>query len=275
VDRGTDFRVLAPARALTREAIVAALRALGVRPGQTLLVHASLSAIGWVEDGPATVVAALQDSVGESGTIVMPATTAENSTTSRVHLERIAGKNPRQVREFLARMPAFDRLVTPATGAGMIAEALRTTAGAVRSNHPQSSFAALGMRAAGLMDGHQLTSHLGEESPLARLYDLRDAAVLMIGVGYGSCSALHLAEYRYTGRPPTRAYECVVSARGERRWTEYRDVVLDDEEFELIGLDMRKRVETAQGLVGEAKCHLVPLREVVDFATDWMAHYRS
>jgi aminoglycoside N3'-acetyltransferase len=55
-------------------------------------------------------------------------------------------------------MPAFDRERTP-TGSGQSAEELRTTQGAVRSGHPQSSFAALGPRAAELMDGHAVNCH--------------------------------------------------------------------------------------------------------------------
>jgi aminoglycoside 3-N-acetyltransferase len=279
VERGTSVSGLACARAAglthTREALAADLRALGVRLGQTLLVHASLRAVGWVDGGSATVVAALHESVGEAGTIVMPAITPENSTTSRAHRERTAGLTPRQLAEYRSRMPPFDPLLTPATEAGMIAETLRTTAGAVRSDHPQSSFTAIGERAATLMAGHRLTSHFGEESPLAGLYNMPDAAILLLGVEYDACSALHLAEYRYTARPPTQLYECVVSVNGSRRWARYRDVVLDDEEFRLIGYQAGKRIEFSFGYVGNAECRLVPLRPVVDFATGWMARHRS
>jgi aminoglycoside 3-N-acetyltransferase len=43
-------------------------------------------------------------------------------------------------------MSAFDKHITP-SGMGAIAEALRITVGAVRSDHPQSSFAAIGPEA--------------------------------------------------------------------------------------------------------------------------------
>ena len=95
-------------------------------------------------------------------------------------------------------MLAFDPEATP-TSAGAVAEALRTTPGAERSDHPQSSFAAVGHDARELMAGHRLNCHLGEDSPLAKLYE-RDASILLLGVEYLSCTAFHLAEYRYTKR---------------------------------------------------------------------------
>ncbi|MGD0702418.1 MAG: AAC(3) family N-acetyltransferase [Trebonia sp.] len=271
-------------RGLSLEDLAAELRALGVRAGQTLLVHASLASLGWVDGGAATVVAALRAAVGAAGNVVVFTGTEENSTTSRAHLARIAGLNPGQVAQFRNRMAAFDRERTP-TGSGRIAEELRTTEGAVRSDHPQASFAALGPRAAELMGGHALNCHHGRRSPLGRMYALAadgqlDAAVLMLGVSYHACTALHLAEYRYpVGRPSrypaARTYSCVTSVGGRRRWTLYRDAALDDSDFEKIGEHLDKEIAEHQGYVGEAPSRLLPFRAVVDHATNWMREYRS
>lgn len=258
---------------VTGERIVRDLRRLGVEAGQTLLVNASLSSLGWVRGGAPAVVAALREAVGPGGTIVMPAGTEENSNFSRAHRERIAGMSWDQLRAYRNQMPAFDKHATP-SGMGAIAETLRTTAGAVRSDHPQSSFAAIGPQAARLMDGHRLDSHLGEGSPLAKLYQQR-ASVLMMGVGFKYCTALHLAEYRYTRKPPTQTYACVVARNGERGWTGYQDVVLDDKDFEEIGKFLPDEVVVKQDYVGHAECSLMPLRNVVDFAVEWMARYRK
>ena len=73
----------------------------------------------------------------------------------------------------------------------------------MRSAHPQTSFAALGPKARELMNDHAVDCHLGECSPLGRLYE-EGAWILLLGVGYATCSAFHLAEYRYTPNPPTR-----------------------------------------------------------------------
>jgi aminoglycoside 3-N-acetyltransferase len=259
--------------AITREDIARDLRALGLTDGQTLLVHASLRSMGQVVGGAAAVVDALAESLGPGGTLVVPTTTAENSDSSRDYLARIAGLTPEQVKAYRDAMPPFDRARTPAKGAGQIAEEVRTTPGAIRSAHPQSSFAAIGPRAGFLMKRHRLDCHLGEDSPLGKLYSV-GAWVLMLGVGYQACTALHLAEYRYAPSPPKRKYRCVVSYRGHPQWRSYRDVVLDDSDFTTIGAQVDKEVAISRGYVGNAECRLMPMREVVDCATAWMSERR-
>jgi aminoglycoside 3-N-acetyltransferase len=258
--------------AITRERLAADLRAIGVRPGQTLLVHASLRRIGWVEGGAVTVVAALREALGEAGTLVAGAGTPENSVTSRAFRTEITGFTKAQNDEFRRTMPAFDRHETP-TSVGAVAEAVRMTPGAIRSAHPQSSFSAVGPQARFLMAGHQLDCHLGEKSPLGKLYDA-GASVLLLGVGYEVCTAFHLAEYRYTRQPPRRTYYCVVMSKGKRRWRMYRDVELNDSEFDVIGKTLENEKGVPGRTVGGADARLIPLRDAVDFATNWMREHR-
>ena len=57
---------------VTESAILKDLKRIGVEKGDTLLVHSSLSKIGYVEEGPKTVVSALLKSIGENGNLLMP-----------------------------------------------------------------------------------------------------------------------------------------------------------------------------------------------------------
>lgn len=258
---------------VTTQLLVRDLRELGVSEGQTLLVHASLKNIGWVDGGSAAVVAALRLAVGESGNVVVPTGTEENSQTSRVHRERTKDMSDDEMRAYLRGMPAFDKDTTPGSG-GAIAEELRTTCGAIRSAHPQSSFAAIGPKAEELMADHPLDCHLGEQSPLAKLYGL-NAQTLLLGVEYRSCTAFHLAEYRYRDPPPTQSYWCVVMVNGRREWMEYEDVVLDDGDFEEIGDSLQHEPFVKKGCVGRAKSCLLSIVESVDWAEGWMKKNRS
>jgi aminoglycoside 3-N-acetyltransferase len=265
--------VTSGAPVVTSGQLVRDFRRLGVLPGQTLLVHASLRSLGWVSGGADTVVRALRQAVGPTGNIVVPASTETNSLTSRKHRERIAQMTAKQAKRYREEMPAFDRDTTK-SGAGAIAEKIRRSPGAVRSDHPQSSFAAIGPEAEYLMADHRLHSHLGEDSPLAKLYKI-DARVLMIGVDYLSCTAFHLAEYRYRPEPAMQTYACVVNDAGKRRWKAYQDVVLDDGEFENIGKALEAELAIDVGYVGNAECRLMSLAKAVDFAVQWMRQYRD
>ncbi|MFF3555444.1 aminoglycoside N(3)-acetyltransferase [Streptomyces tsukubensis] len=244
------------------------LTALGVEPGATLLVHAALRNTGLTADA---LRDALVDALGPGGTLVLPAFTPANSTTSRAHLDRIDGMPAEQVRDFRERMPAFDPAVTPSEGMGRLAESVRTASGAVRSAHPQTSFTALGGRAAELLAHHPLTSHLGWDSPLGALHRA-GARVLMINVDFSVCTAFHLAEYHPSA--PRRTYSCVVrQPDGGKKWTTYEDVVLDDTEFDTIGADLPPRL-VRTGQLGGARARLFPIKEAVRHADRWMSEKR-
>jgi aminoglycoside 3-N-acetyltransferase len=254
---------------------VAGLRDLGVKPGATLLLHASARRLGPAAD---TVPGLLLDALGDDGTLVVPAFTAGNSDTSPAYRDRVRGLTAAQCARLRARMPAFDPLHTPAQGVGRLAEAVRRRTGAVRSAHPQTSFAAVGARAAELMAGHDEECHLGEDSPLARLY-AAGAEVLLLGVGWEVCTAFHLAEYR-VARPPRREYRCVVRRDGGPRWVAYRDVDLDDRDFGRLGADFEaadaalREPAVRHGRVAGAGARLLPLPAAVDYALGWLTGNR-
>ncbi|MFI6931716.1 AAC(3) family N-acetyltransferase [Streptomyces sp. NPDC050287] len=223
------------------------------------MVHASLSGTG---TPPARVRDALLDALGPGGTLVVPAFTPENSDTSRAHRALTGGMSDDEVREFRGAMPPFEPDATPCPSMGALAECVRTTPGAVRSAHPQTSLAGLGARAAELLAGHDPSCHLGERSPLARLYEA-DAQVLLLRVGFEVCSAFHLAEYRMVPPPPRRTYRCVVGDRGN--WIAYEDLALDDTDFAATG-ERLPRDLLVRGVWKEKSVTVFGMRAVVDDA---------
>ena len=256
----------------TVESLSADFCALGVAPGMVVLLHSSLSALGWVCGGPVTVILALETAIGEQGTLVMPTHSGDLSDPA-------PWKNPPVpeawwdvIRE---TMPPYDPDLTPTRGVGVVPETFRKQRGVLRSGHPRVSFAARGARAREITEGHALDFELGEGSPLARVYDL-DGWVLLLGVGHENNTSLHLAEYR-TSHPGCQVVEtkAPMLVNGRREWVAMRDVELDESDFEEIGECLARATGCVRcGQVAGAKALLMPQRPLVDFAVKWMEENR-
>src|SRR6184192_1229664 len=139
--------------------LAADLRALGLPPGASVLVHSSLSRIGRVDGGAPTVVAAIEDVVGDDGTVLAP------TFTGGPHLSP-------------ACPPVFDP-VADAGWTGAVAETLRRRPDAIRSLNPTHSVAAVGRRGDELTRDHlESVSPCDGASPFARLAGRDDGYVL-------------------------------------------------------------------------------------------------
>ena len=68
---------------VTRPQLANDLRTLGLQAGDEILVHSSLSRLGWVVGGAQAVVLALLDVLTEEGTLMVPTPSANNSDPSR------------------------------------------------------------------------------------------------------------------------------------------------------------------------------------------------
>jgi aminoglycoside 3-N-acetyltransferase len=185
---------------VSRQRIVADLRALGLSPGDRVLLHSSLSSLGFVEGGPEAVIAALLDLLGPEGTLVMP--------SFQMGSEHV----------LLRQGVRFDVRTSPSE-MGAITEAFRKRPDTVRSLSPTHCLAAVGRDAAGLLAGHERCSvSAGRGTPFERL--VQDCGrILLLGVTHASDTTLHYIEN--TGGAPTVCRECfqpvVVNPAGSER----------------------------------------------------------
>lgn len=211
------------------------------------------------------VVQALLDAVGPDGTIVVPTQTGDLSDPALWERPPVPEEWWDRIR---ATMPAYDPRLTPSRGVGVIPETLRTWPGALRSAHPQTSFAALGPRAAEILDSHAPDCRLGERSPLARLERLH-ARVLLLGAGYDTCTCFHLAEYRIPS-PLVR-----VGRPGADGWETVTEVSITSDRFDELGYDFERDRPVVRGTVGAADVRLFPVADAVAYAERWLTLHRS
>lgn len=261
-------RVDAP---VTVSSLSADLVALGVDPGDTLLVHASMSALDGVNGGAPAVVDALMTAVTDEGTLVMP-------THSTQYTDPATWGSPPVPDEWVAEIretrPSYRPAVTPTRGMGAVPECFRGYPDVVRSRHPTFSFAAWGAAAEEITADHVYDRGLGDGSPLARLYD-RAGRVLLLGVGYDRCTSLHLAEHRADIGLPTGRNAVPIEAGDGVGTVEYETLETDSSDFAALGADFEDEVGPLEGSVGAAAAKLVDQATLVEFAVGWLESNRK
>jgi len=258
---------------VTVERLTDDLRSIGVRAGETLLVHSSLSALGWVPGGAPAVVDALLEAVSPEGTLVMPTHSTQYSDPADWENPPVPDAWTGEVR---TSMPPYRPEVSPTRGMGAIPETFRSYPGVVRSRHPIYSFAARGADADAVVVDHTYDGGLGEDSPLAEVYD-RGGSVLLLGVGHDSDTSLHLAEHRAAFDQTVLTDGAPVLVDGERTWAEFESPDYDGGDFADLGRAFeRDRPEaTVRGRVGHADARLLDQRALVEYAIDWFERNRT
>ena len=141
---------------VTQHQIVERLKEIGLNNGEVVMLHSSLSKIGYVEDGAETLITAFLEILDKDGTLVMPSFPA-------------IGFNY----DYLKTNPVFDILHTPSK-MGVITEVFRKIKGVKRSLHPTDAICAIGKQADYLIKDHfnQLTPY-NQNSPFYRLAELK------------------------------------------------------------------------------------------------------
>lgn len=256
---------------VTVKMLVEDLQKLGVQKGAVLIVHSSLSSLGWVCGGAQAVVMALQKTVTSEGTLIMPTYSGWNSNPKDWRSPPVP---PEWVEIIQDQLPAYDPHLSPTRSMGIIVDTFRSQREVLRSSHPRASFAAWGKKADSVISSHSLDFPFGENSPLARAYDL-NASLLLMGVPYDTMNSWYLSAYR-SKWSQAHVEECsaVIQENGKRLWKKYKDHQRKHDDFEQIGRDFEASKKVKAGLIGHAESKLMSQVEAVDFATAWLNQHR-
>lgn len=234
---------------LTRDRLAADLRRLGIQPGDVLMIHSSLRSLGHVVGGAPTVVDALLEVLGPTGTLVGPSFNFETA------------QDPSFV---------FDPLNTP-SDMGAIADEIRRRAGNRRSRHLTHSVSAIGPQAEAVVTAPGKTAWAAD-SPLGTIFKL-DGRFLLLGVTYQSFTACHVLEVAFRLR-----YRKLDTLRRRLRRSDgslvpfdsvvyLRDVGYPGYDFNRAGQAMEDAGISAVAPVGNAIARLIPAQPMRDFVT--------
>jgi aminoglycoside 3-N-acetyltransferase len=224
----------------SRQEILAAIRALGVRGGDWMIVHSSFKSFGPAEavnGGPGTVAQALVDAVSPGGSVFVPTFNY--------------GKDP------------YDPAVAPSYD-GIITEFFHKLPGAVRSLHPTHPIAGIGPDAASVLRDHDKAHAFGIGSPCWKLWE-HDGWVLLLGVNHNANSVAHVAEellaMPYLDRKRSAR---VVQPDGTIREVVIRRPGCSDAWDAVLDPPLRAMGAIREGRVGNARLMLMRARAVVE-----------
>jgi len=176
---------------VTRDDLRDTFLRLGLRRGGVVMLHSSLSEIGFVVNGALDVINAILDVIGEDGTFVVPTHTGQLTDPADWQNPAVPGEDIERVR---ASMEAFDPRLTAPRNRGIVPQTFLMYPKVFRSSHPLNSVAACGRHSQLLTSHHPLDESEGPASPTGVLYDL-GGSILLLGVGLEACTGLHLAEF--------------------------------------------------------------------------------
>lgn len=151
--------------------LVKDLHALGLKKGDTVIVHSSFKSMGQVEGGADTVIDALIEVVGKDGNVMFPALSWEPCRTTL----------------------KFSINDTPAC-IGYLPNVFRKRQGVIRSLHPTHSVCAFGKNAVELTKDHYIDdTPVGPNSPYRKMLAF-GGKILMLGCGLGPNTFMHGVE---------------------------------------------------------------------------------
>jgi aminoglycoside 3-N-acetyltransferase len=241
-------------RVVTRERLEADLKKMGLQAGDHVIVHSSLSKMGYVEGGAKALADAILNVIGKNGTLMCPC--FAHQTFSKYYLDT---------------NPVFDIVHSPSK-AGAFTEYIRGLPGAKRSFHPTDSVCAIGPLAEYFTNSHfgQLTPY-NQHSPYYKLAE-KNGKILNIGVPLNtSCTNLHTLEDAVDFKYPvyhSKIYEVKMKdEQGQLRTmkTKVHDPVFSQKRRpdELMPLFNKEGIVT-HGLVGEAAANLIGAKALLD-----------
>lgn len=174
---------------LTKAQLVTQFKSLGLFFGDTVMVHASLRAVGNILGGPDVLIDAIMETIGHAGNMMMyiGCQSPFDDVGRGVY-------TPEEEKFIRQNCPMFEpHKMRASRDFGALAEIFRTHPGTVASQNPGCRMAALGSRADWIVSNHPLFYGFGKDTPYEKLCNM-GGKLMLIGSDHDNVTLLHHAE---------------------------------------------------------------------------------
>ncbi len=264
-ERGARRLVVGAFLSYGPERLAGALRRLGVRPGDNLMLH---SAFGGEHGFRGTIDALTQvfiEAVSPGGNLLMVSLPYRSSSLA-----------------YLSRLKCFDVRKTPSM-MGLVSEYFRRRAGVLRSLHPTHPVLALGPGAGALVAGHEDCLYpCGPGTPFEKFAEL-DGKVVFFNVPFATFTFFHYLEHLVSAEMPFALYTehpfevPVVDRHGQPRTVTtyvFAPEAIRRRRFERLERELRRRGLIRRTRIGASRIELIRVRDAIDCARDMLARGR-
>ena len=239
--------------------LVACLRALGIKSGDTVLLHSGFDASSGFRGGVEALTNAFLEAIGPEGNLVMVSLPYRSSSL-----------------DYLKKLKYFDVRRTPSM-MGLVSEFFRRRPNVLRSLHPTHPMLACGPDAEWIVADHELCRYpCGPGTPFEKLVSL-DAKAVFFNVPFDNFTFFHNLEHLVSSELPFELYTDepfevpVIDKSGETITVTTFVFSLDAirrRQFHVLEDEMRRRQMIRKRRVGNSYIYSTHLRDSIECVRD-------
>lgn len=236
---------------------------MGINQGDVIELAVNLDKLDYIVGGCQTLIDALIEILTPDGTLVISCLFKDNR-------EPFKQDNPVFCYEIVdslrANMPSFNPLIN--ISYSPLVDSFRLRDSVLYSKHPYYCFAAWGKYASFIINRQSLHFGLGEDSPTARLVELR-SKYLCIGCGIDQLMSMRLAQVRSETCPIELDGACIEN-NGYVLWKKYLDYQMDSSQFNAFIPQLLALGKIHSYLLNKTQCYVGQVDELVAHYTNFL-----
>ncbi len=249
---------------LTKKDLKKIFKKVGLKTGMKVMVHSSLSKLGYVVNGAEDVIDALLEIISlKKGTLFIPTHSSQLTNPIYWKIGKFGKKHKEKIKK---NMNFFNQKKTMPANRGLMSKTILNYNKVKRSLHPLNSTACLGNKSKYYTNNHSLHRPEGFQSPIGKLYKDK-GHILLIGVNFDKITALHLAEAIINDNFPEKYQpEILVKINNKRKFVKLKYYDNRPKNFKRIYSTVKKKGALKELKINNCNITLIKLKPLINEA---------